>query len=321
MDPKKNRCKVRLGSGELRNVPISSVQPLPPSSTNGQSGSAAARASSAPVSSSPPFLGFDAEELFSADGVASSSLVYTDGRMAWRQPPLCSTQRLKHRGWITPKVGEPAPCELLPLVHSGMLRAEFPEAPARRVLAQICSAAPQARQETKSRVRTGLNVLMPLPDAEFSAVLVTLCETLAGHLVGEQSGCHCEVDDVWGVVQRAGEYRPLRSHRNRKSPVGFSCLMDLQLPPSLSPDNHERPSKGAYGFHDGLHNLIWKADRSNDRLELIHPGIVQCELLTGYVYIFPQWLQQLTYPFSGEGERIWVAANVALFTPTQPEHP
>eukprot|EP00446_Apocalathium_sp_SHHI-4_P091569 CAMPEP_0177438950 /NCGR_PEP_ID=MMETSP0369-20130122/3041_1 /TAXON_ID=447022 ORGANISM="Scrippsiella hangoei-like, Strain SHHI-4" /NCGR_SAMPLE_ID=MMETSP0369 /ASSEMBLY_ACC=CAM_ASM_000364 /LENGTH=239 /DNA_ID=CAMNT_0018910577 /DNA_START=24 /DNA_END=744 /DNA_ORIENTATION=- len=182
-----------------------------------------------------------------------------------------------------------------------------------------CGSSGEAGDEEQGAY--GAQCIIALPDAEFSAVLVTLCETLAGHLVGEQSGCHCEVDDVWGVVQRAGEYRPLRSHRNRKSPVGFSCLMDLQLPPSLSPDNHERPSKGAYGFHDGLHNLIWKADRSNDRLELIHPGIVQCELLTGYVYIFPQWLQQLTYPFSGEGERIWVAANVALFTPTRPEHP
>ena len=45
---------------------------------------------------------------------------------------------------------------------------------------------------------------------------------------------------------------------------------------------------------------------------LIQPGILQHELSTGYLLVFPQWLNVCTYPFEGQGERKWVAANVAL---------
>ncbi|CAK0902368.1 unnamed protein product [Prorocentrum cordatum] len=68
----------------------------------------------------------------------------------------------------------------------------------------------------------------------------------------------------------------------------------------------DRPSKGSYGFHDGLHNILWKSDRATDKNDLIHPGILQLELRTGFLYVFPQRFQHLTYPFEGPGEETQV---------------
>merc|ERR1712176_1233382 len=110
---------------------------------------------------------------------------------------------------------------------------------------------------------------------------------------------------------KEGDYCPIQAYRSR-SPTGFSSLLDIQLPPGLSSANHDRPTKGAYGFHDGIHNFLWKTDRTTDAMDLIQPGIIQCELVTGYLYVFPQWIKHYTWPFEGEGGRRWVAANVAL---------
>lgn len=42
------------------------------------------------------------------------------------------------------------------------------------------------------------------------------------------------------------------------------------------------------------------AARSTDRLDLIHPGIIQCELCVGCLYVFPHQLQHVCYPFEGD---------------------
>ncbi|CAJ1342968.1 unnamed protein product [Effrenium voratum] len=146
--------------------------------------------------------------------------------------------------------------------------------------------------------------------ADLRDVMLDLCQILAVALRGRRDFT-LDLDEAWGVVQKKGDYFPMEARR-ASSQDGFGCIMDLDLPPSLSIDNHERPTKGSYGFHDGLHNLLWKGDRTTDKDDLVQPGIIQLELRVGQLYVFPDWVQTITYPFEGPGQRRWIAATVAL---------
>lgn len=145
----------------------------------------------------------------------------------------------------------------------------------------------------------------------YATLVEKMCTGLAWSIMGRKDVA-CQLDRVWGVVQKEGDYCPVQQHSCDGAANGFVSILDVQMPPSLSLENHERPSKGSYGFHDGLHNILWKSDRTTDKNDLIHPGILQLELHTGFLYVFPQRFQYLTYPFEGPGERKWIAATVAL---------
>ncbi|CAE7650501.1 unnamed protein product [Symbiodinium pilosum] len=220
--------------------------------------------------------------------------------------PLISSAGLLQRCKLAVKAG-PLPGELWPYVYSSIARAAIPEAVVARLRQQFDAAisAASAKQATARRV------LLERPDKDFQACLFDLCRILAAGLRGRQD-FSLELDQVWGMACRQGDYSPIMAQRNMKSRHGFSCIMDIELPPSLSCENHERPSKGSYGFHDGLHNLLWKGDRTTDKDDLVQPGIIQLELRVGQLYVFPDWVQTLTYPFEGNGERRWIVATVAL---------
>lgn len=189
------------------------------------------------------------------------------------------------------------PCELWPYVYSSIARAAVPEAVVAKLQEQF-----EAAMRSGSKHGSTRRVTLQRLDRDFQACLFDLCRILAAALRGSRD-VSLELDQVWGVAQQQGDYSPVTAHRNLKSRHGFSCIMDIVLPPSLSCENHERPSKGSYGFHDGLHNLIWKGDRTTDKDDLVQPGIIQLELRVGQLYVFPDWVQTLTYPFEGSGER------------------
>lgn len=276
---RRGRTEVRMPTGELRQVPTAALQVSEGAPPAGRCGAA---------------VGAGAQP-----------------------PPLLSTRSLLLRSCLNDTAAS-LPCELWPFIYSGMLRVEVPEVVLGRLRAQLDDAAERpfgAADESPS----GGEFSMGSPDEGFVRILAEASSLLSWAFLGAASRSYeVEVEGVRGVVQRPGDFNPLRAQRCRGSHVGFSSLLDVQLPPSLSSDNHERPAKGAYGFHDGLHNFLWKGDRTTDRDDLVQPGIVQCELSVGFLYVFPQWLQHLTYPFEGPGERRWVRANVALRPSTTP---
>mmetsp|Transcript_64577 Transcript_64577/g.192367 ORF Transcript_64577/g.192367 Transcript_64577/m.192367 type:complete len:365 (-) Transcript_64577:156-1250(-) len=277
-DPKKARFKVRLASGEIRQVPVASLEPL-----------ARGRA------------GFPKEGGRRSRGTAA--------------PPLLSPLGLRMRSCLPEKVGG-LPCELVPFAQSTVARVFIPEKVVERLRAQLDAAARHTGALDRSpqllgEVRSGCQVTIEQVDREYECILFEMCNLLAFGTLGT-TAFRCEVDATWGVVQREGDYVPVQSHRNGKAPTGFSSLLDLELPPSLSPENHDMPAKGSYGFHDGIHNIIWKSDRTTDQYDLVQPGIIQCELVTGCMYVYPQQLQSYTYPFSGPGDRKWVCSTVGL---------
>jgi len=219
------------------------------------------------------------------------------------------------RSCLSEEVGG-LPCELLPFVHSSVARVMIPEKIVERLRAQLDAAsrhvdALDRSVQLEGEIRSGCQVSIESIDKEYEKVLLEMCSLLAFGILGTTL-FRCEVDSSWGVVQREGDYVPMASYRSGRSPTGFSALLDIELPKSLSVENHEMPTKGSYGFHDGIHNILWKSDRTTDQYDLVQPGIIQCELVTGYLYVYPQQLQGYTYPFSGPGDRKWICSSVAL---------
>lgn len=277
-DTKKARFKVRIASGEVRQVPSTSLEPL-------------------------------------ARGRAGRVKAATRRSRGTAPPPLLTPKGLQMRSCLSEQVGG-LPCELLPFVHSSVARVLIPEKVVERLRAQLDAASRHVDALDRSsqlvgEVRSGCQVTLEHIDKEYERILMEMCNLLAFGILGT-TVFRCEVDSSWGVVQREGDYDPVQSHRNSKSPTGFSSLLDIELPPALSTDNHEMPTKGSYGFHDGIHNILWKSDRTTDQYDLVQPGIIQCELVTGYMYVFPQQLQGYTYPFSGPGDRKWICSTVGL---------
>lgn len=283
-DVKKGRCKVRLASGEQRQVPSANLE-----------------------SSAPASVAAGTSAVGSVQGCSSHDEAAR---------PVLSASSLRLRSCLSSTAGS-LPCELWPFVYSSITRVFLTDKLLGRLVSQVDAAARDVRKldcskHLRGEIRNGCQVKLENVDGEFVRVLLEMCNILGWAILGTRA-FRTELDRVWAVVQKEGDYCPLESHRNSRSPVGFSALLDIQLPSSLSSLNHERPTKGAYGFHDGIHNFVWKSDRTTDFHDLIQPGIIQCELATGYLYVFPQWLQGYTYPFDGPGERKWIAANVALF--------
>lgn len=242
----------------------------------------------------------------------------------------------RFRSCLSLQVGN-VPCEVWPLVQSGVARVRVPDALLTALRADMATAAingrrpmahgtgtPTTRQsaarsgQSRNEFRGGVGqVNIDAINDGFRALLLEISNLLTSALLGS-SQFRCEVDSVWGVVQRAGDYSPHQTQRNSKSPFGFSCFVDVELPPQLTLENHLRCPKGSHGHHDGVHHLVWKADRSTDPESLILPGILPCEFMTGYLYVFPQWINVSTFPFDGEGDRKWIAANIAV-TDIEPE--
>jgi len=83
-------------------------------------------------------------------------------------PPVLSSQSLKQRSSV--RFGaEEAPCELLPLVHTGMLRVELPDSIVTRLRGQLDTAvaAAIAAGRIEEASRAGLEAPIARPDSEF----------------------------------------------------------------------------------------------------------------------------------------------------------
>jgi len=208
------------------------------------------------------------------------------------------------------------PCEVWPFIYSSVARVEVSQRIVQKLDQQLEAALANGSDAhcsngLRGEVRQGREVFLEDLDQEFHGLLMETCRLLAWSLLGTNA-FKCELDCAWGVVQRAGDYSAMQSQRNKKSPFGLSAVMDIRMPPQLSVENHDRPSKGSYGYHDGIRNFLWKGDKTTDREDLVQPGIILCELANGFLFVYPQWLQSLTWPFDGESERRWIGANVAL---------
>ncbi len=128
-----------------------------------------------------------------------------------------------------------------------------------------------------------------------------------------------ELDAIWIVNQLATDYNPIHIHENSKSDYGLSGFIHINLPETINKvKNMENlcdvNSRGAKGCHDGVTSLIWKGQGTKiHKKSFQYPGIIECPLETGLIYIFPSWLDHTVYPFFNTDEsRITIAYNISV---------
>lgn len=149
----------------------------------------------------------------------------------------------------------------------------------------------------------------------FSNFLKQACDLyLRDHFANCDGKIETIVDEIWSVHQYESDYNPLHHHTTKLSEHGLSSFIHIKLPEQLS---QERKNKifdfDASGRSDGTTNLIWGSDHAcGDGRNMKFPQKYQIPGETGMLYIFPQWLEHMVYPFFGEGERRTVAANTAI---------
>jgi hypothetical protein len=125
------------------------------------------------------------------------------------------------------------------------------------------------------------------------------------------------IDSIWIVNQLATDYNPIHIHENSKSDYGLSGFIHINLPNVLNKKKNLENlcnihSRGSKGCHDGVTSLIWRNQGGSiAKKSFIHPGIIECPLDTGIIYLFPSWLDHTVYPFFNSDEsRITIAFNV-----------
>ena len=145
----------------------------------------------------------------------------------------------------------------------------------------------------------------------FSIFLKRICDLyIENHYKGmTKLNIETIIDELWSVHQYSTDYNPIHHHNNEISDYGLSFFLHLKLPEGVANATTDFDANGA---SDGLTKLIWGPGYVNDARLMLYPTSMNTLKETGYIYIFPQWLEHTVYPFFGEGERRTVAGNVAL---------
>ena len=162
-------------------------------------------------------------------------------------------------------------------------------------------------------------------DDEVGEQLSTILQKLASQfydktaiqLFGDEGKKETEasIDSMWTVHSYAGDYNPLHDH-GTKSPKGLSCIMFLKVPPQIEKlDNPSEKFSGlnnASGVIDGFTYFNWGANGMRDVnfLRPVTEEYVKPEV--GMMVMFPSWLRHAVMPFSGEGERRTLSANISI---------
>ena len=127
------------------------------------------------------------------------------------------------------------------------------------------------------------------------------------------------MDELWSVHSYAGDYNPIHDH-GTKTVMGISCTTWTKVPPQI--EQGPRPGSEDYGLYnasgesDGCLCFNYGQSSSWDKERLKPTQNIVVRPQVGKLYMFPQWMQHMVYPFKGEGERRTVAANLNCF-PTE----
>jgi hypothetical protein len=112
-------------------------------------------------------------------------------------------------------------------------------------------------------------------------------------LSGQPQSVKLELDQLWLVEQKAGDFNPVHQHGGLLAGIVY-----LQVPPQCSLESKE----GCIDFIFGRH-MPATADFCGQRTVLP---------VVGDMYLFPAWLQHVVYPFKGEGSRLCMPFNVKI---------
>jgi len=124
------------------------------------------------------------------------------------------------------------------------------------------------------------------------------------------------MDELWSVHSYAGDYNPIHDH-GTQTVMGISCTTWTKVPPQIT--QGPRPGSDDYGLYnasgesDGCLCFNYGQSSSWDKERLKPTQNIVVRPQVGRLYMFPQWMQHMVYPFKGEGERRTVAANLNCF--------
>ena len=124
-----------------------------------------------------------------------------------------------------------------------------------------------------------------------------------------------KIKSMWVNRSYAGDYNPEHDHPS-DADIGLSCIMYLTVPMGISSGYGSLGSTsltGASGVTDGYTRFCWGTNTTTDmkRLKPSTEQYVKPEV--GQLLMFPSWLNHSVLPFTGEGERRSLSANINMF--------
>ena len=121
-----------------------------------------------------------------------------------------------------------------------------------------------------------------------------------------------QVDEMWSVHSYEGDYNTMHTH-GCKTLMGISTVLWTKVPKQIANLPVQGSLQNASGANDGFLGFVCGDGDVTDVERLKFSGYTPVKPEVGTMYGFPNWLQHLVWPFSGEGERRTVASNINMF--------
>ena len=150
---------------------------------------------------------------------------------------------------------------------------------------------------------------------ESDAVTDTHGEEVNRSITGNEKKYNPKMKSMWVNRSYAGDYNPEHDHPS-DADIGLSCIMYLTVPMGISAGDGSKKSTslaGASGLVDGYTRFCWGHNSTTDMKKLKPSTEQYIKPEVGQLLMFPSWLNHSVLPFTGEGERRSLSANINMF--------
>ena len=150
---------------------------------------------------------------------------------------------------------------------------------------------------------------------ESDAVTDRKGEEVNRSVTGNEKKYDPKVTSMWVNRSYAGDYNPEHDHPS-DADIGLSCIMYLTIPMGISSGDGSLGSTsltGASGVTDGYTRFCWGTNTTSDMKKLKPSTEQYVKPEIGQLIMFPSWLNHSVLPFTGEGERRSLSANINMF--------
>ena len=150
---------------------------------------------------------------------------------------------------------------------------------------------------------------------ESDAVTDTHGEKVNRSVTGNEKKYNPKMKSMWVNRSYAGDYNPEHDHPS-DADIGLSCIMYLTVPMGISAGDGSKKSTslaGASGLVNGYTRFCWGHNSTTDMKKLKPSTEQYIKPEVGQLLMFPSWLNHSVLPFTGEGERRSLSANINMF--------
>jgi hypothetical protein len=150
---------------------------------------------------------------------------------------------------------------------------------------------------------------------ESDAVTDRKGEEVSRSVTNNEKKYNPKMKSMWVNRSYAGDYNPEHDHPS-DADIGLSCIMYLTIPMGISSGDGSLGSTsltGASGVVDGYTRFSWGTTSTTDMKKLKPSTEQYVKPEIGQLLMFPSWLNHSVLPFTGEGERRSLSANINMF--------